>query len=306
MKNDRYTHPVSQLLTLGHIEGDNSWPDYPATLGLTHEHIPDLIRMATDEALNDADSESDEVWAPIHAWRALAQLHATEAIEPLLSLFHRIDEYGDDWIADELPAAYGVLGPDAIPALRDFMADPANGIWARTGAAGSLSNIATQHPEARDEVIAILTDQLAHFADQDRVFNASLVMELAGTLHAQEAAPVIERAYKADKVDLMAMGDWEDVQIQLGLLEARQTTKPNYFELESPEAFAVSQRLTEKLERVLAAHTPDEEPGRNDPCWCGSGKKYKHCHLREDKRARRASTNADGSSQPPSKGRRQR
>jgi hypothetical protein len=23
--------------------------------------------------------------------------------------------------------------------------------------------------------------------------------------------------------------------------------------------------------------------GRNDPCWCGSGKKYKHCHMREDK-----------------------
>jgi preprotein translocase subunit SecA len=23
--------------------------------------------------------------------------------------------------------------------------------------------------------------------------------------------------------------------------------------------------------------------GRNDPCWCGSGKKYKHCHLKEDK-----------------------
>jgi hypothetical protein len=23
-------------------------------------------------------------------------------------------------------------------------------------------------------------------------------------------------------------------------------------------------------------------PGRNDPCWCGSGKKYKHCHQRAD------------------------
>jgi preprotein translocase subunit SecA len=22
----------------------------------------------------------------------------------------------------------------------------------------------------------------------------------------------------------------------------------------------------------------DDEPGRNDPCWCGSGKKYKKCH----------------------------
>jgi preprotein translocase subunit SecA len=24
--------------------------------------------------------------------------------------------------------------------------------------------------------------------------------------------------------------------------------------------------------------------GRNDPCWCGSGKKYKHCHMRSDQR----------------------
>jgi len=23
-------------------------------------------------------------------------------------------------------------------------------------------------------------------------------------------------------------------------------------------------------------------PGRNDPCWCGSGKKYKACHMRQD------------------------
>jgi preprotein translocase subunit SecA len=24
--------------------------------------------------------------------------------------------------------------------------------------------------------------------------------------------------------------------------------------------------------------------GRNDPCWCGSGKKYKHCHMQSDMR----------------------
>lgn len=23
-------------------------------------------------------------------------------------------------------------------------------------------------------------------------------------------------------------------------------------------------------------------PGRNDPCWCGSGKKYKKCHMAAD------------------------
>ena len=25
-----------------------------------------------------------------------------------------------------------------------------------------------------------------------------------------------------------------------------------------------------------------KKPGRNDPCWCGSEKKYKSCHLKED------------------------
>ncbi|MFO0747917.1 MAG: SEC-C metal-binding domain-containing protein [Myxococcota bacterium] len=31
--------------------------------------------------------------------------------------------------------------------------------------------------------------------------------------------------------------------------------------------------------RARAGRAP---PGRNDPCWCGSGKKYKKCHLDGD------------------------
>ncbi|HET90160.1 MAG TPA: hypothetical protein ENN99_05395 [Chloroflexi bacterium] len=34
-----------------------------------------------------------------------------------------------------------------------------------------------------------------------------------------------------------------------------------------------------------AGQPPEELPGRNDPCWCDSGKKYKHCHMREDMKA---------------------
>jgi len=33
---------------------------------------------------------------------------------------------------------------------------------------------------------------------------------------------------------------------------------------------------------------PAVKPGRNDPCWCGSGKKYKHCHLAIDEKKRSA------------------
>jgi uncharacterized protein YecA (UPF0149 family) len=32
--------------------------------------------------------------------------------------------------------------------------------------------------------------------------------------------------------------------------------------------------------------TTKERMGRNDPCWCGSGKKYKHCHWRQDRAGR--------------------
>ena len=31
---------------------------------------------------------------------------------------------------------------------------------------------------------------------------------------------------------------------------------------------------------TVAATTPNEKLGRNDPCWCGSGKKFKQCHGR--------------------------
>ena len=30
--------------------------------------------------------------------------------------------------------------------------------------------------------------------------------------------------------------------------------------------------------------TVDKNLGRNESCWCGSGKKYKKCHLIEDER----------------------
>jgi len=29
---------------------------------------------------------------------------------------------------------------------------------------------------------------------------------------------------------------------------------------------------------------PPPKPGRNEPCWCGSGKKYKKCHLEADQK----------------------
>ncbi len=48
-------------------------------------------------------------------------------------------------------------------------------------------------------------------------------------------------------------------------------------------------RLMGKLQNT-GPTAPAVKPGRNEPCWCGSGKKYKKCHLpgEEAKAAERA------------------
>ncbi len=38
-------------------------------------------------------------------------------------------------------------------------------------------------------------------------------------------------------------------------------------------------------------HAP--RPGRNDPCWCGSGQKYKKCHLEQDRQEESQALRAD-------------
>ena len=44
------------------------------------------------------------------------------------------------------------------------------------------------------------------------------------------------------------------------------------------------------MKSVMNFFSPEEEKppvqdlGRNASCWCGSGRKYKNCHLREDEK----------------------
>jgi hypothetical protein len=40
-------------------------------------------------------------------------------------------------------------------------------------------------------------------------------------------------------------------------------------------------------------------PGRNEPCHCGSGKKYKNCHLDKDEEALRAIRGKDSEAKAP-------
>jgi len=219
--NQPYTGPVANLMTLGDVRNEPGWRDYRA-MGFTEEQVPELCRMILDEELAWADSDSDEVWSALHAWRVLAQLQAESAIPCLIELLGRVDAYDDDWLSEELPVVFGHIGQAALEPLQTFLADSGQGLWSRVVAAHSLAEIGQRHAHLRADCVATLSRQLEQFADQSNDLNGLLINYLLD-LNGVEAAPIIEQAFAANKVDLLMQGDWEDVQIRLGLLDERLT-----------------------------------------------------------------------------------
>ena len=153
-----YAEPVKELLTYGSCQEMSGWLDY-LEMGITHEHIPELIRMVTDRKLLWVDQDSIEVWAPVHAaWRALGQLQAKEAIEPLIGLFDELNE--DDWASDELPEVMALFGAESIQPLKEYLSDSSNNELARATAANCLEKIGNANSFLKNDCISILTDHL--------------------------------------------------------------------------------------------------------------------------------------------------
>jgi hypothetical protein len=228
MSTTAYTSPVDKLLTIGEPESVNpdKWPNY-LELGLGPEHIPDLIRMATDRKLRDLEEEEYEdedpdFWAPIHAIHALGQLHAETAIEPLVNLL--AESQDDEWMLEELPSVYGMIGPVAIPALTAYLADSSHEMYSRSYASNGLIEIADRYPESREECIASISKQLEAFEENDYELNAFIIGDLAH-LKAVETLPLIERAFEADRVDEFII-DLDYVLEEFGLKERKIVESP--------------------------------------------------------------------------------
>lgn len=256
MSKRNYPPPLDKLLTMGDPRRFSEWPDY-LELGLDPEHVADLIRMATDKELNEADAESREVWAPLHAWRTLGQLRAEAAIAPLMRLFH--EQRDDDWAGEELPKVYGMIGAAAIPALTAYLADASHGIFPRIDAASSLESIAMMRPDARSPCIAAITCQLESFDEQDPTLNAFLINSLV-EMKAVESAAVIEQAFAADYVDETISGDWDDVAVDLGLKEPGEKQKRQASLIEAlHRALSTLYQSPFSVNGISQPHKPDKE-----------------------------------------------
>ena len=214
MVDEPLAAPVAALLEMGLPRGiqEVAWPDYRG-LGLCTEHIPALIQIATDQSLFQiVDENNPNAWGPVHAWRALGQLGASEAVDPLIGLLHGVRD--NDWVIEEMPDVFALIGMPAFAPLVEYVQDTAFPVYSRLIAATSLTQIALREPRMRSEVIEILAGQLAGYRDNSPGMNGVLIANLV-ELHAFEKAELIHRVFVESKVDRFITGDWRDVRVRL-------------------------------------------------------------------------------------------
>ena len=237
-----------------------------------------LVEILEDETLSLEDAPG-KGWTPIHAVTLLGDLRAAEAVEPMLRILARTDAL--DVLHDRvLPSLPKIGAPVLEPALR--AASTADG-----DVLDSVVSVLSRIGIRDDRILDLLLAQLRRNPD------------LAGNL--AEYGDPRALPYLFEALDAYKIVESGNLFANHALVELREAieelggTLTDEQQLKCRRGLAAAEALRQELFQRLEAHvtpspsadptSPRDRPGRNDPCWCGSGKKYKRCHLDGDMHA---------------------
>jgi len=250
----------------------------------------------------------------IHAIYLLGELRASESTDVVLEIFRQGEKFNDFWFGDFLTNAlweplYYIAG-NQFEKLKQFICEPAIYTYARSGIAVVMQQIALHQPERKEEVITWFKDVLQYFINSDLKDNVVdsdaiglMICELID-INADRLLPEIEKLYELGYVSMGICGDFNSVNEDI--------IKPSKYD-HTKKLMNISDRY-ENITTTWAGYTEDDdgvmdddvvdydemlyddykempeiEPvrkeskiGRNDPCPCGSGKKYKKCCLNKN------------------------
>jgi hypothetical protein len=301
--------PTKELLR--RLEGSGRTPDLDlirACLARGEEITPALLDwLAREEDWEERElwDEDDPRWyRTVHAALILIELREPAAL-PLFRTIMADDEgYLLEWIGTELPA-YGPLATDwAIDILRD----PSQPLFSRISAAELLGDIGQDHPDEKARILPALREMLPPVdasgrvqepnadAWEDQVELWSWSASALGQLRDTVSQPVITALYHQELINLMVMGDLEDYLLMFGpdarpaeygdkthdILSTYESLQKQAIAAQAKRAETPPPVRTEPANSMMADTRPyvraTPKVGRNDPCPCGSGRKYKHCH----------------------------
>ncbi|MBN1250468.1 MAG: SEC-C domain-containing protein [Anaerolineae bacterium] len=239
----------------------------------------DLVRGHCEALLAQGDyaSATGALWALVDFEDAMATEVLTEVLEAeaeFPEVFPMLSRVGDQ---------------RAVLSLFDIMAAGPS-TWAREAKA-TIACIA--HRTGRQTFVDNLTPYFASAGVDDPRGKANELADLVYATPEPEAHAHFRRYYEELTLEELMQGleaaygtafdepEWAD-----DYDEAFWDPMHDGFDYDDPfvEEDASTQDLVFRAPGAAPEPRTFARPGRNDPCWCGSGKKYKNCHWQADQR----------------------
>ena len=262
-----YSQKIQPLFELTNIDFNEVYEKF----NFTKEDIPELTKLALDNRSEEIDyelyhEEADRLYfASSYAVIALGKLGAIEPMEALVNKMYLNQE--SDAYHEAMIDYFGDIGVEAIEFIEnDLMRVYEDKLTLFDG----LEKIVKNNPQERDRVSDFLAKYLKKTDDNKSHlgFAISLLVEFSKDKYIE----LIRETFKTKEVDIMFAGDLEDIEIKLGLRKKRSKPREKNFLEKMVEEYG----LEDKIKSLIST---EPKIGRNDPCPCGSGKKYKKCCL---------------------------
>ncbi len=241
---------------------------------------------------------------PIHAVFLLAELRAKESLPKVLDLFRQDKRFLDFWFGDHLTETLWeviyYLGNNRLNDLLQFMKEPGLDTYAKSLVSNTVSQIPFHQPSRKEEVIGWYKEVFKFFISS-KADNNVIDSELVGFLvsdviefNAISLRNEIEKLFELGYVSVGVAGNIKEVLKDLeappqfdyklellNIFDRYQRITTSWHGYTNEEEEHPDDQINDEYEELPGIIPVPNKPkvGRNDPCPCGSGKKYKKCCL---------------------------
>lgn len=265
------------------------------------------LRKLLQDGKHWRSSGPGDGWSPIHAIHILPLIKNNESFELLLDIIRYHEDDLSDWVTEDVTSLLVAFGEEFIEPIKEFTNDETLETFVRSAAASALAALAKKFPLHQDDIKQHLTKLLK--TTQDGTF-AGLVADDLASFHDPSVMPDIHTAFedgiiddpfvKEDELEDVINGVFSDMDAADFI---RNTEDPlNHFSRENiehlhkinfEEGDEDDDEFEDEIDSVLKddysepamkeIKSKEKKIGRNDPCPCGSGKKYKKCCMGKEK-----------------------
>ena len=239
---------------------------------------PRLAALIDEEELWTAHDPSS--WAPVHATFLLAAMKPPGGLDAVLRALERSATNEETFLMDVADSLLAGFGPDSVPSL--IAAFENAGSYPRIWINDALAHLAVAHPGTRDAVRAHLR-RVALEEKRKEVAScaAQNLLGLGGETDRDTLSVLVDRGLidEGEDYSIPPTLDWLRFYDADAIAEREEDEPAENLDeiLPADPSLDVLSRLDEPSAAPAPIVNAERKVGRNDPCPCGSGRKYKKC-----------------------------